>query len=136
MVYQTRGRALALGARDADGLCMELAEEKVGLRRDLHIFRVEILERDAWCLDDNVIVVHRLKIAFSRMRNTFHCVFVGHRNDGFGQELVQETQGRLTFATEAENEDALAAKPVQYLVKHKDVILGFAQTFQARNDWC
>ena len=109
MVYQTRGRALALGARDADGLCMELAEEKVGLRRDLHIFRVEILERDARCLDDDVIAVHRLKIAFSRMRNAFHCVFVGHRNDGIGQELVQETQGRLTLSAEAKDENALTA---------------------------
>ena len=109
MVNQTRGRALALGARDANGLRMELAEEKVGLRSDFNPFRVEVLERDARCLDDDVIVVHSLKIAFSRMGNAFHCVFVGHSNDGFGQKLVQETQGRLTLSAEAKDENALTA---------------------------
>ena len=109
MVDQTRGRALALGARDADGLRMKLAEEQVGLRSDFNPFRVEILERDAWRLDNDVIVVHCLKIAFSSMDDAFHCVLVGHRNNGIRQVFVQEMQGRLTFATEAKDENALAA---------------------------
>ena len=47
MIDEARRGALAFGARDADGLAVELTEEQVGLRGDLHAFRVKVLQRDA-----------------------------------------------------------------------------------------
>ena len=44
MVDETRRGALAFRARDAYGLCMELAEKQVGLRGNLHPSHVEILQ--------------------------------------------------------------------------------------------
>ena len=92
MIDEACRGALAFGARDADGLGMELTEEQVGLRGNLHPFRVKILERDAWCFDDDVIIIHRLQIACAKILHTLHFVLVGHRHNGIRQVFVQETQ--------------------------------------------
>ena len=86
---------------------VELAKEEIGLRCDLHPLRVEVLQGDTRRLDDDVVVVHGLKIACAKMLHSLHLVFVGHRNDGLGQVFLQETQRRLALATEAEDQDAL-----------------------------
>ena len=109
MIDQACRGTLALRPRDANGLIVELAEEEIGLRCDLHPFRVEILQGDARRLDDDVVVIHGLKIACAKILHSLHLVFVGHRNDGLGQVFLQETQRRLALATEAKDQDALTA---------------------------
>ena len=71
MMDQTSGRTLALGTADADGLAMELAQEQIGLRGDLNPFGIEILQRDAWGLDDDIILIDGFQIAFSEMFHSF-----------------------------------------------------------------
>ena len=41
VVNQACRRALAFGTRDTDGLVVELVEEQVGLRGNLHVFRIK-----------------------------------------------------------------------------------------------
>ena len=109
MVYQRRRGAFAFGAGDANSLVMELAEEQVGLRGDLNALGIEVLQRNARCLDDDVVVVHGLQIACAKMLHSLHLVFVGHSDVGIGQVFIQETQCRPSLAPEAEDEDAFAA---------------------------
>ena len=109
MVYQAGGRAFTLCARNAYGLGVELVEEQVGLRGDLHAFRVEVLQGDARCFDDDVVVVHRFKILITKVFNAIHLVLVGYCDLSVGQVFLQETQGGLSLATEAEDKDAFVA---------------------------
>ena len=109
MIDEARCGAFALGSRDADGLLVELAEEQVCLGGDLHPSRVEILQGNPRCLDDDVVVVHGLKITIAKVFHAFHLVLVGHSDIGIGQVFVQEMQGRFPLATKAEDEDAFAA---------------------------
>ena len=99
MIDEARRGAFALSARNADGLRMELTEKQVGLRSDFHAFRVEAQQRYAWGLDDDVIVVHGLKITCAKILHSLHFVFVGHCHNGIGQVFVQETQCRPALAS-------------------------------------
>ena len=92
MVNQTGRCAFAFRPRNAYGLIMELAEKQVGLRGDFHTFRVEILQGNPWRLDDDVVVVHRLKILTAKMFHAFHLVLVSHCDDGFRQILLYKAE--------------------------------------------
>ena len=103
MIDKGRGGTLALGTRDTDGLATELAQEQVGLRRDCHAFCIKVLKRNARRLDDDVVVIHRLKITISVVFHTIHLVLVGNRNLHIRQIFIQKTQGRPTLTPKAED---------------------------------
>ena len=136
MVNQAGGRAFAFRSGNADGLVMELTEKQIGLRSDFHAFRVKVFQGNPRRLDDDVVVVHSLKILFASMFHAFHRVLVGYRHDCIGQVFLQKVPRRFAFATEAEDENAFAAKPIQNKVIHRDVILGFARIGLAGNVGC